>query len=559
MAKKVKIRKKKEKEEGGMLFSSTISFNFAKLINKILFLGLISFVPLCLLMFFKLELENIRQVNFNYTLESAAFVENIYCQYQEFYKLIANDLEPLTADKIDFILKHILNLSKINSGAYFLNSKGKVIKYIYPGGEPLELKNSLNIVETEFFQSITTKRDLVVTEPIRLSYFQHNPVILLGFPIYDSQGGFQGGFFTTICTNKFYQVLMEKRPLGTTSKVVIDLIPENRNYFLSAFDQYRNLHRIEKNTYISQWLDTKGGRGKIFFHPEYKAYYYGSAVKVEGLPYYLSLSQPFWDLFFQDYLKYLKGFLVSNLLVAVFISSIFYLWFLKKKKSNESFLSQEKLCLISEVAAGAADGILNPLASIRGFLDLMMEKNFDPRNLRLLKFLSLEVDKIEGKIKELMLLAKPYYRDEVPIRINDLIQEIINEYQFSDQWEGYNFVLDCCQSLPELLVNPFEIKQMLKYIIQNAVESMPQGGEIKISCFKSDLEKKVIIVVRDKGIGMDKKTLAKIFSPFFSTKAGHLGLGLYVSKQIIASYGGEIAITSMVGKGTKAVINLPLR
>jgi signal transduction histidine kinase len=73
------------------------------------------------------------------------------------------------------------------------------------------------------------------------------------------------------------------------------------------------------------------------------------------------------------------------------------------------------------------------------------------------------------------------------------------------------------------------------------------------------LEKKVIIVVRDKGIGMDKKTLAKIFSPFFSTKAGHLGLVLYVSKQIIASYGGEIAITSMVGKGTKAVINLPLR
>jgi signal transduction histidine kinase len=110
--------------------------------------------------------------------------------------------------------------------------------------------------------------------------------------------------------------------------------------------------------------------------------------------------------------------------------------------------------------------------------------------------------------------------------------------------------------LPEINIDPDQIKQVVVNIITNAVEAMPEGGRLLIAAREKD--KFLEVEVSDTGCGIPQESMDEIFDPLFTTKAKGIGLGLAMCKAIIDRHEGNIAVESKVGEGTTFSLRLPL-
>jgi PAS domain S-box-containing protein len=110
--------------------------------------------------------------------------------------------------------------------------------------------------------------------------------------------------------------------------------------------------------------------------------------------------------------------------------------------------------------------------------------------------------------------------------------------------------------VPAVLANAPDLRRSFANIIFNAIEAMPQGGTLKISCNTAD--EGVVVAVEDSGVGIAPEEHSRIFSPYYTTKAKGTGLGLSGARRIVRSHGGEIDFESEAGHGTKFFIHLPM-
>jgi two-component system, NtrC family, sensor kinase len=112
-------------------------------------------------------------------------------------------------------------------------------------------------------------------------------------------------------------------------------------------------------------------------------------------------------------------------------------------------------------------------------------------------------------------------------------------------------------AIPLIIANPDHLKQVFLNLVINAIDAMPQGGDLSIrTIFDQD---NVSIEFTDTGIGMPPEIQARLFEPFFTTKTQGSGLGLSISYGIIQEHDGQILVQSEVGKGTTFTITLPIR
>jgi len=109
----------------------------------------------------------------------------------------------------------------------------------------------------------------------------------------------------------------------------------------------------------------------------------------------------------------------------------------------------------------------------------------------------------------------------------------------------------------ELLIDPALIKRMFTNLILNALQAMPNGGELTIKA--SIKEESVSISFQDTGIGIPEENLPKLFKPLFTTKSKGQGFGLAVCKRIVEAHEGNITVCSEVGKGSTFTVNIPLK
>ena len=107
-----------------------------------------------------------------------------------------------------------------------------------------------------------------------------------------------------------------------------------------------------------------------------------------------------------------------------------------------------------------------------------------------------------------------------------------------------------------LNADPDLIKRVFMNLITNAIQAMPQGGELEITAQKNGEEE--LISFRDTGVGVSQETLPKLFGPLFTTKAQGQGLGLAVCKRVMEAHGGTITVDSTVGKGSTFTARLPI-
>ena len=111
-------------------------------------------------------------------------------------------------------------------------------------------------------------------------------------------------------------------------------------------------------------------------------------------------------------------------------------------------------------------------------------------------------------------------------------------------------------NLPAVMCEENQLKQVFLNLLKNAIEAMPDGGEVHVSVRRE--EDTVVISFRDQGCGIPEDRLARLGEPFYTTKENGTGLGLMVSYRIIHNHGGTISVTSQLHQGSTFEVRLPV-
>jgi signal transduction histidine kinase len=211
-----------------------------------------------------------------------------------------------------------------------------------------------------------------------------------------------------------------------------------------------------------------------------------------------------------------------------------------------------------------AHEVRNPLHAISGALAIIQRRSDlkDELLSQSIKIINEEVSHLNDFVQECLNFVRPPDMVRITgVEINEVVSVVINiiSLMFELESKKIRIVTDLDPNLPKIYVNYEEIKQAFLNIVKNAFEAMPEGGEFTIKTrYKSDSAKHIEIIFADKGIGIKKENLSKLFNPFFTTKLRGTGLGLAICRKIIAErHHGEIYIESEENRGTTVKVELP--
>ncbi|MDQ0201568.1 PAS domain-containing sensor histidine kinase [Neobacillus ginsengisoli] len=224
-------------------------------------------------------------------------------------------------------------------------------------------------------------------------------------------------------------------------------------------------------------------------------------------------------------------------------------------KNDEALRNLDRLSIIGQLAAGVAHEIRNPLTSLKGFSKLLKNTTNKNKQDHYLSIITDELDRIDMIVNEFMSLAKPqaiqFERENLISIIDSTVnvlhpQALLHNVQINSKFEKDDI---------ELLCSPNQLKQVFVNFLKNAIESMPNGGNVHIEVEKIE-DKRVRISFFDEGTGIESDVLRFLGTPFYTTKDKGIGLGLTVSNKIIQEHNGTMKIESDIGKGTKVIVEL---
>lgn len=224
------------------------------------------------------------------------------------------------------------------------------------------------------------------------------------------------------------------------------------------------------------------------------------------------------------------------------------------KEKEQQILKAEKLEIVSQLAAGVAHEIRNPLTVIKGFMQ-MNQMNTDLLHADIMMD---ELNNIENVLQEFLMLAKPHHEMKFSKRnLSIVLKETIRWLRKEPFFQRVEYHCDWPNELPNLQFDEKHIKQLLLNLVKNAIEAMPNGGKVWISA--KALPTEVVIEVRDEGHGIPSERLLKLGEPFYSNKEKGIGLGLMVCTKIMQNHNGTINIASVQGEGTTISLGFPMQ
>ncbi len=226
-------------------------------------------------------------------------------------------------------------------------------------------------------------------------------------------------------------------------------------------------------------------------------------------------------------------------------------------ETQQRLIGSERLAAIGSMSSYVAHEIRNPLVTIGGFAKTLSRFTFtDPKIKTNIDIIIEEVKRLEKILKNITDFGKPSTPEKIDIQISEIMENtcILMENYF--QGKNINVHKEFETDVPEISADPIQIKQVFLNILMNAVEAMPDGGNLDIK-IRSGIESIEIEIV-DNGESIPKEVLENIFNPFFTTKPNGTGVGLPISLKIIEDHGGKIDVKSILGKGTTMLLTLPV-
>lgn len=228
-------------------------------------------------------------------------------------------------------------------------------------------------------------------------------------------------------------------------------------------------------------------------------------------------------------------------------------------KRIEHYLRRsEKLASLGKLVAGIAHEINNPLTGVLLYASIIDDDKRLPPELRhdIEKIIS-ETKRCADIVSRLLEFSREAMPHKEAICLNLLIDKVINLVHKQPSFHEITIVRNYAGNIPDVLVDPGQIQQVLINMVINASHAMYDGGTLTISTITDENRSTVITEITDTGCGISEDDLVHIFDPFFTTKSEGTGLGLSISYGIVENNGGRIEVKSTLGHGTTFTVILP--
>lgn len=227
-------------------------------------------------------------------------------------------------------------------------------------------------------------------------------------------------------------------------------------------------------------------------------------------------------------------------------------------KDSRLQLSQSaKLAGLGRLVSDMAHEVNNPLMVIQGSAQLCsFDGVSDTEKRKNIGIIISECQRAKGIIQRLLKFSRPSKGLFKDADINASIEYIVGLIEHQFLLSGVRIARDYGRDLPQVYIEEQQMQEVVMNLLNNARDAIEKGGVITVRTIRE--EKFVRVDFKDSGCGMDKDTLDKIFEPFFTTKEKGTGLGLPVCYGIVKAHNGELRFESQPGKGTTAVLLLPL-
>lgn len=230
----------------------------------------------------------------------------------------------------------------------------------------------------------------------------------------------------------------------------------------------------------------------------------------------------------------------------------------ESRKMERQFRLQERMAAIGTMAAGIAHEIRNPLASIRGSVQLLKtELQLNEDQERLMDIVLTESTRLDQTIRNFLNYAKPKELRTAPDDLKTLVSDMLefikkgpepkrgHTIEFQATGEDFHHEIDSNQ-----------IKQVIWNLSINALRSMPEGGRLRVT-LQHDHQGDILLSFGDEGRGIEPERLDSIFDPFQESTTGGSGLGMAIVYRIVQDHRGQIYVDSKLSRGTTVTVKLP--
>jgi signal transduction histidine kinase/PAS domain-containing protein len=226
-------------------------------------------------------------------------------------------------------------------------------------------------------------------------------------------------------------------------------------------------------------------------------------------------------------------------------------------ETQQKLISSERLATIGSMSSYVAHEIRNPLVTIGGFAKTLSRFTFtDPKIKANIDVIIEEVAHLEKILNNITDFGKPSKPEKIDTHICEVMESTCRLMENYFQEKNINVHKEFETNVPAISVDRTQIKQVFLNMLMNAVEAMPDGGNLGIK-IRLGIES-IEIDIADSGKSIPEEILQYIFDPFFTTKPNGTGVGLSISLKIIKDHGGNIEAKSISGKGTTMLLTLPI-
>jgi signal transduction histidine kinase len=226
---------------------------------------------------------------------------------------------------------------------------------------------------------------------------------------------------------------------------------------------------------------------------------------------------------------------------------------------QERLRRAEHLDTLSKFSSVVSHEIRNPLNAMQINLHLLRERVGEEEQ-GYLNVISGEIKRLENLVREFQNISRPPVLSTEPTDVNTLIVDIVNLQRSTAENQGVRLHLRLDERLPAVQVDRNRITQVLLNLVLNALQAMPEGGELTIHSRPwGEPPGGVVVQVSDTGEGIGRVALTRVFDYYFTTRDSGSGLGLSIAQRIVEEHGGRITIASEPGQGTTLTVALPPR
>jgi signal transduction histidine kinase len=256
----------------------------------------------------------------------------------------------------------------------------------------------------------------------------------------------------------------------------------------------------------------------------------------------------------------------------------------QQRELEERLREAERFSTIGQLASGIAHEFRNPLNFINLSIDHLktqLETGATPASqadlssrqasgqdragripreemLEMMGNIKREIHRLNQMVENFLRYGKPLKLHPQEVEIGPLLSEVIDLARHKALEQEVTLTVRS-NGLSPVLADREQLKTCFMNIIANAIQAMPQGGELKVETEEDEIKREIRIVFSDTGHGIGEETLHRIFQPYFTTKELGIGLGLSLTQEIIHEHGGQITVSSRLNHGTEVTVTLPLR